>query len=437
MDRVRRMMRARGFKRGGVPVNQRVPFQTGPIENAFLPMNAVVLLKDTFTAVEPFPVVHVGQEVREGQLLAKSAGRGSSNVHSPIPGIVRRIDSVKTPGGFDSKAVLVSLEGSFSVLGKRPERYLWKSLNKADISHIVQEKGIVCVSNGEPLFEMIADRSSKPGFVMVISALETDPYRRTEEELLALRPEDVIDGCAIAARMALPARILLAVDEHIDATTVDRLRDIIVSSELDVSIQAFKRRFPQEMPRQIADALDIDDAGSLFVLEPSTLIALHEAVVANKPHIEQYVYIGGGSIKRPAILKARIGAPIGDLIEECGGFSGTPDTIVIGGPFRGRSAADLDASVTRTTRAVLALTAEETRSAPERPCVRCGDCVEICPEGLDPYSMLKLLRVGRNEEAGAIGLDRCTSCGVCAYACRSRIPLVRYFDDARRNEVRR
>jgi Na+-translocating ferredoxin:NAD+ oxidoreductase RnfC subunit len=51
--------------------------------------------------------------------------------------------------------------------------------------------------------------------------------------------------------------------------------------------------------------------------------------------------------------------------------------------------------------------------------------------------MLKLLRVGRNEEAGAIGLDRCTSCGVCAYACRSRIPLVRYFDDARRNEVRR
>ena len=360
------MIKARGFKRGGVPVDHRVPFRSGPIENAFLPLNAVVLLKETPRTMEPTPVVHVGQEVREGQLLAKSAGRGSPNVHSPIPGIVRRMESVMTPGGFESRAILVSLEGAFSVLGKRPERYLWKSLNKADITHIVQEKGIVKVSSGLPLAESIAERASKPGFTMVISALEMDPYRRTEEELLAIRPEDVLDGCAIAARMALPASIVLAVDERIPPAVMARIEDVIASSELSVSIQTFKRRFPQDMLRQIAEALDIDDTESLFVLEPTTLVALHEAVVSNKPHIEQYVYVGGSAIKNPAILKARIGAPIGDLVEECGGFSGHPDSIIIGGPFRGRQAADLDASVTRTTRAVLALTAEETKSAPVR-----------------------------------------------------------------------
>ena len=189
------------------------------------------------------------------------------------------------------------------------------------------------------------------------------------------------------------------------------------------------------MLRQIAEALDIDDTESLFVLEPTTLVALHEAVVSNKPHIEQYVYVGGSAIKNPAILKARIGAPIGDLVEECGGFSGHPDSIIIGGPFRGRQAADLDASVTRTTRAVLALTAEETKSAPVRACVRCGDCLTVCPEGLDPYSMLKLIGVGRIAEAMKAGLSRCSSCGACAYACRSRIPLVRIFDEARESEA--
>ncbi|PKL07960.1 MAG: hypothetical protein CVV51_11440, partial [Spirochaetae bacterium HGW-Spirochaetae-7] len=331
------MTKARGFKRGGITLDHRVQMHAGSMENAFLPMNAVVILRETKEAIEPNPVVKVGQEVREGQLIAKSSRRGSSNVHSPIPGIVRRIETVRRPGGYDARAITISLEGAFSVSGKRPERYLWKSLNKADIVHIVQDKGIVHVSSGQPLSESIADQALRPGFTMVVSALEMDPYRRTEEVLLASRLEDVIDGCAIAARMAIPSRIVIAIDEYMSAAVTERLQSVLTASGLDASVQAFRRRFPQEMPSQIAEALGLD-VSTLFVLEPSTLIALHDAVVSNKPHIEQYVYVGGGAIKRPAILKARIGAPIGDLIEECGGFSGPPDTIVIGGPFRGRAA---------------------------------------------------------------------------------------------------
>ncbi|GAB1455521.1 hypothetical protein MASR2M48_08280 [Spirochaetota bacterium] len=251
-----------------------------------------------------------------------------------------------------------------------------------------------------------------------------------------MRPTDVVDGCAIACRMSSPARIVLAVDETIEQGTIDKLKEIIAASELDVAIQSFKRKFPQDMTRQIAVALDIKDSGSIFVLEPSTLIALHEAIVSNKPHIEQYVYVGGAAIKRPSILKARIGAPIGDLIEECGGFCGQPETIIMGGPYTGRAVADLDASVTRTTRAILALTSTETKSAQNEPAsvvvIR-----QVCPEGLNPYAMIKFLRAGSLDDAFKAGLDRCSSCGACAYVCRSRIPLVKDFDEARKHEVDR
>lgn len=394
-------------------------------------MNAIVVLKDAKGSIEPLPVVSVGQEVREGQLLARSKGKGSANVHSPIPGIVRRIETVTTPGGYQSRVIVISLAGSFSMLGKRSERYLWKSLNKADIAHIIQEKGIVCVSSGRPLHDAMTEHVDHPGSIMVISALEMDPYRRTEEALMEQRTEDVVDGWAIAARVALPSRVIVALNEGVSPEVIQKLASIMAASELEASIELFRRRFPQDMQGQIANALGMEQAGQLFVLEPSTLVALHDAVVSNKPHIEQYVYVGGGAIKHPGILKARIGAPIGDLIEECGGFLGQPARLVIGGPFRGRLAADLDVSVTRSTRAVLALTAAETRSAPERACVRCGDCVVACPEGLDPFRLLKLLRAGWHDDAVAIGLDRCTSCGACAYVCRSRIPLAHIFDMAR------
>jgi electron transport complex protein RnfC len=425
------MTRVREFRHGGVAVDHRVPYRPVSIENAFLPMNAIVVLKDAKVSIEPLPVVSVGQEVREGQLLAKSTGKGSANVHSPIPGIVRRIETVTTPGGYQSRVIVISLAGSFSMLGKRSERYLWKSLNKADIAHIIQEKGIVCVSSGRPLHDVMTEHVDHPESIMVISALEMDPYRRTEEALMEQRTEDVVDGWAIAARVVLPSRVIVALDEGVSPEVLQRLTSIMAASELEASIELFRRRFPQDMRGQIVNALGLEQAVHLFVLEPSTLVALHDAVVSNKPHIEQYVYVGGGAIKHPGILKARIGAPIGDLIEECGGFLGQPARLVIGGPFRGRLAADLDVSVTRSTRAVLALTAAETRSAPERACVRCGDCVVACPEGLDPFRLLKLLRAGRRDDAVAIGLERCSTCGACAYVCRSRIPLAHIFDMAR------
>ncbi len=410
---------------------QRIAYKSKPIENAFLPMHAVVMLRTARGNKESIPVVNVGQEVREGQLIARSGGRGSAQCHSPIPGIIRRIDRSEAPGNFDSAVIVISLEGAFSVLGKRPERYLWKSLSKADISHIIQDKGIVRVLDGQPLHECLADCASTPGFMMVVNALEMDPYRRTEEELLSFRPEDVIDGCAIAARVSSPSGIIVAIDETASATMISRLMSVIASSGMDIGVQQFSRRFPQDMPSQIANALAIETGASPFVIEPSTLIALHDAVVSNKPHIEQYVHVGGGAIKHPAILKARIGAPVGDLVEECGGFIGKPEVIVIGGPFTGRVAVDLDTPVTRTTRAILALTSEETRSAPERACVRCGACVMACPEGLDPQRLHKLIRARCFAEASAAGLARCSSCGACAYVCRSRIPLVQILDAAR------
>ncbi|MBU1244425.1 4Fe-4S dicluster domain-containing protein, partial [Myxococcota bacterium] len=54
-----------------------------------------------------------------------------------------------------------------------------------------------------------------------------------------------------------------------------------------------------------------------------------------------------------------------------------------------------------------------------------------CPAGLDPQHLWKCLRKGFIEEAQSHGLSRCLECGLCSYACPSKIELAQDFRVAR------
>jgi electron transport complex protein RnfC len=59
----------------------------------------------------------------------------------------------------------------------------------------------------------------------------------------------------------------------------------------------------------------------------------------------------------------------------------------------------------------------------EMPCIRCGDCADACPAGLQPQQLLRALLAGRDVAARSLGLPDCSECGRCDLACPSRIEL--------------
>ncbi|MEO8161915.1 MAG: 4Fe-4S dicluster domain-containing protein, partial [Arenimonas sp.] len=71
------------------------------------------------------------------------------------------------------------------------------------------------------------------------------------------------------------------------------------------------------------------------------------------------------------------------------------------------------------------------RSGIEMPCIRCGDCADACPAGLQPQALLRDLLAGREGAALAHGLADCSECGDCDAACPSRIALRPRFSAAR------
>jgi len=66
----------------------------------------------------------------------------------------------------------------------------------------------------------------------------------------------------------------------------------------------------------------------------------------------------------------------------------------------------------------------------QMPCIRCGDCADVCPAGLQPQQLLFDLRAGQLSQAEQHGLRDCSQCRRCDQVCPSHIALSTRFAEA-------
>jgi len=66
---------------------------------------------------------------------------------------------------------------------------------------------------------------------------------------------------------------------------------------------------------------------------------------------------------------------------------------------------------------------DATLHGEERACINCSYCENICPNDLMPQFIMKALVTDEIEDALQLGLLDCCRCGLCAYACPSKIEL--------------
>ena len=421
------MKKIYSFPRGGLPYDDvSAPAKSSAV-NAFLPALSVIPLGNKARPV--YPVVSIGETVREGMLIGRSSTAGAAHVHATVPGRIIKKISWQDRDGIDNDAFVIKMEGSFERLGRKDEVLIWNGLNGYDLQRIISDYGIVEMENAEtPLADLISiSRRESEKLTLVVRCVFDDPWLVADYALCRDRIDAVIDGAAIVAKACFKVSQIVFAVSHREKDLGELLLSGAEKLELPSSLVLTGSRYPQRNKRELEQALRIYEKkerlnlGSLLILGPAVLAAAHDAVVHKKPVLDRYVAVGGSAVKNPQIMKVRIGTRISEVIEQCGGFIEPPERIVTGSPLSGREVMYLDEPVGKTCYAVVAMAKSQAAIHKPQNCINCGECRAVCPMGLDPQNIYKRIRMQEIENAGTTG---CHGCGCCKIVCPSALPLL-------------
>ena len=382
------------------------------------------------------PVVKVGDVVKVGQLIGEKAGFISANIHSSASGTVTKIDTVIDAWGYKRPPVYIAVEGDEWMENIIRENSVRKEIviDKAGILQKITDAGIVGLGGAcfpthvklSPPHNMVAD-------LLVINAVECEPYLTCDHQLMLEKSEEIFVGIAILMKVLEVKKAIVGIENNKkDAIALFKK---IAKEYPNIEICPLDMRYPQGGEKQLIEAVTRKQipSGNLpisigaVVQNIATTFAIYEAVQKNKPLIERVITVTGKKVAAPGNFLIRIGTPLTDALNLAGGMPEDTGKIIGGGPMMGRAFMSADVPVTKRSAGLLLMPTLESARKEMQNCIRCAKCVSACPMGLEPYLLMSQAEKGMWTEMEETYITDCIECGCCLFSCPSNRPLLDYL----------
>lgn len=407
-----------------------------PIRRMEFPPELVIPLSQHAGAPSQ-PVVHVGQEVLRGQLLAKAGGFVSVPQHAPATGVIKKFELMPTARGPRTMCIILKVYPGDSQEVRYTQERDVEAMSPKEVAQAVQDTGLVGLGGAAfPTHVKLSPPKGHTVHTVLINGCECEPFLTTDHRVMLEQAPDLIRGTRIFMR-ALGAKkaIIGTEDNKLDA--VEAIRKVL-PADGSIEVKAVPTKYPQGAEKMLAKALtglEIPSGGfpsavGLAVFNASSTAQLGYTLPRSQGIIERVVTVTGPGIGDPGNYIVPIGTPLRFILKKLG-FDGTAQHLIMGGPMMGATVASLDTPVTKGCGGILALTEAHMQgnlSQNSYPCISCGKCLEACPMHLNPSVLGKMAYKHRYQEmAEDFHLNDCFECGCCSYVCPSSIPLVQYF----------
>lgn len=461
---------AKGFRGGHrFPAFEGEP--SGKIERLPLPKRVYVPLRQGIMPwgqthrrefqPELKPAIAEGERVKAGAIIAQSDEEIATPLHAPISGTVVEITKKPHPWGGEAPAVVIESDGQddWERLGitKEPEELTAEELQEIFYRAGVTDGGDTGFPTEFKTSPLAPERVER----LLIAAVDDEPFVRFNTALLAHGLEHFLKGLELMRRALGGVETHLALSFARDHTERELIKRIVAESPDWLEVHLLPPRYPQGRAEPLIRALfgrEVPPGGlpsdvGVVVQDVAHVLAAYEAVYEGKPFIERVIALAGSGLARPMLLRVRMGTPLREVLAE---WLLPGSRVLVESALSGFEVQDLEAPVVRNTRAVIALRGPRKRllawtdpgfrhasftrvflampalakradfglHGPERPCIKCGFCLDVCPQELAPNFLGEYAAHEVRDELEELNILACIECGLCSYVCPSKLPLL-------------
>jgi len=311
------------------------------------------------------------------------------------------------------------------------------SIDPEKLQHLICEAGMVGMGGaGFPAHVKLNEGTATAVDTLIINGVECEPYISCDDRIIREKADYIVSGTRMLQHAIQAEHCVIAVEEDMPEA-FDALNALI---DDDIELVRVPARYPAGGEKQLIKVLtgkEVPSGGlpihiGIVMHNVGTAAAAFRAVTRGEPLLSRYVTVSG-NVEDPRNLQVLLGTPVEHCLEQVGYQRRDDEAVIMGGPMMGKYIHDISMPVVKTTNSILVTS--EFNHGGEKPCIGCGDCIDVCPAKLLPQELFTYARAKDLDQVRALHLFDCIECGCCAYVCPSNIPLVKYYRQAKNDIV--